>query len=63
MFFKRKPKEGAEELAATKKKKRFALNAVCFILALKVAVFMALPFLYMVLMSLLPESSVCIPYQ
>ena len=40
-----------------KRKKRFALNLVCFILALKVAVFMALPFLYMVLMSLLPESN------
>jgi len=40
-----------------KKTKRFALNAVCFILALKVSVFMALPFLYMVLMSLLPESN------
>ena len=40
-----------------KKAKKFGLNAVCFILALKVALFMALPFLYMVLMSLLPSSN------
>ena len=40
-----------------KKAKRFGLNAVCFILALKVSVFMALPFLYMILMSLIPESN------
>ena len=40
-----------------KKAKKFGLNTVCFILALKVSIFMALPFLYMVLMSLIPESN------
>lgn len=40
-----------------KKAKKIGINAVCFILALKVCVFMALPFLYMVLMSLLPKSN------
>lgn len=40
-----------------KKAKRFGLNAVCFVLALKVSVFMGLPFLYMVLISLLPDSN------
>ena len=40
-----------------KKAKRFGLNTVCFVLALKVSIFMALPFLYMVLMSFIPESN------
>ena len=40
-----------------KKVKRFGLNTVCFILALKVAVFMAIPFLYMAIMSIIPESN------
>ena len=40
-----------------KKVKTFSFNGISFLLILKVALFMALPFLYMLLMSFLPKSS------
>ena len=46
-----------EKRITPKKVKKHSINIVCFILALKVSVFMMLPFLYMVLISLLPDSN------
>lgn len=44
------------------KTKRGILNVICFLLALKIALFFALPFLYMILMSLMKSSASIFEY-